>query len=141
MHVWRGRYEHDPLERALRTSRPEPDDQLVQAILHRLLQEEHPRHPYRPRLGLTLASAVTAALLVPLAAFGGFGYAQTGAAHAVKTVGHLVAPPKVSPNNAKRKGHRISRRLSNNSANAQYCPPASPFPGKPKPPSHGCGNP
>ena len=77
MRFWK---DEDKLERELRTSRPEPGDELVTRIAKRL------RHVERPRvfLRLGLASGLTAALLVAVASVGGVGQG----AHAVgKAVG------------------------------------------------------
>lgn len=66
----------DPgLERRLRASKPEPSDELVERLVTRLESET----PLRggARLRYSLAFAVSLALIVVFASFGGISYAQS----------------------------------------------------------------
>jgi hypothetical protein len=82
----------DGLERELRAARPEPRQEFLSAVESRISRESGRRRAGSLRLGL--AGAVTAAMVISLAAFGGLGYAATGVGNAVKTAVHVVAPAK-----------------------------------------------
>src|ERR1043166_9209963 len=68
----------------LRASRPEPPNELIRAIVARA--PKRARHMTRRPLRLAVAGAITTAVVVALAAFGGCGYASSSVAHAVKAV-------------------------------------------------------
>ncbi len=80
------------------------------------LSEAGSRRLLRPRVGY--AGALTAAMLVALAAFGGIGYASSTVGHAidapVKVVMHAVLPSKASTHS------KVVRNLT--SASDQYKP-------------------
>jgi len=80
----------DELERELRAQRPEPRKDFVRALESRVTGDRYRRPAGSLRLGL--AGALTVAMLVSLAAFGGLGYAATGVTHAVSAATHVVAP-------------------------------------------------
>jgi hypothetical protein len=82
----------DGLERELRAARPEPRKEFLRAVESRISREGGRQRAGSFRLGL--AGAVTAAMVISLAAFGGLGYAATGVGNAVKTAVHVVAPAK-----------------------------------------------
>jgi len=79
----------DGLERELRAQRPEPRKEFLRSLESRMTGDRY-RRPASLRLGL--AGALTAAMLVSLAAFGGLGNAATGVTHAVTAARHVVAP-------------------------------------------------
>ena len=95
----------DDLERELRRNRPEPREEFLATMVSRVSRE---RRSTAPRMRLGFAGALTAMILVSLAAFGGLGYAAT----AVESVAH-VATKVVTPS----KPHAV-KQLS--SAAAQY---------------------
>jgi hypothetical protein len=74
------------LEAELRTYRPAPRRELVEAIVAQT-------HEPSPRRGLRVAVAagITAVLIASLGAFGGLGYAATGAGNAAKAAKRAVA--------------------------------------------------
>src|SRR3990172_8839731 len=78
---WSRRRKPLDLERELRESRPEPRDDFVRSLAERVRPDR--RVPLAP-LRIGLAAALTAALLVALAAFGGFSYGRSGANQGVK---------------------------------------------------------
>ena len=82
----------DGLERELRAARPEPREEFLRAVESRINREGGRQRSGSLRLGL--AGAVTAAMVISLAAFGGLGYAATGVSNAVQTAVHVVAPAK-----------------------------------------------
>lgn len=82
----------DGLERELRAQRPEPRKEFLRALESRMTGDRYRRPARSLRLGL--AGALTVAMLVSLAAFGGLGYAATGVAHAVTAATHVVTPAK-----------------------------------------------
>jgi hypothetical protein len=82
------------LQRELRAQSPEPPEALVDDIVGRVADaERRPQHS-GSRLRLGVGFALTAMLLVVMAAFGGVGYAQTAVADttsaAVNTVKRAV---------------------------------------------------
>ena len=86
MRSWR-RNRETGLEAELRANRPEPSRELV----HRL--EMRVRHDVRARRGSFRVAFVVAMLvgvLAALSAFGGLGYAATGANHAVAQAKRIV---------------------------------------------------
>jgi hypothetical protein len=97
----------DGLERELRASRPEPRNEFLSALESRISREGGRQRAGSFRLGL--AGAVTAAMVISLAAFGGLGYAATGVKSAVHTAVHVVAPV-----------HKTQASGPTSSARAQY---------------------
>ena len=95
----------DDLERELRRNRPEPREEFLAAMVDRVNTR---RRSSGARLRLGFAGALTAMLILSLAAFGGLSYA----ANAVESVAH-VATKIVTPS----KPH-VVKQLS--SAAAQY---------------------
>jgi len=95
------------LERELRAARPEPRAEFLRAVESRISREGGRQRAGSFRLGL--AGAVTAAMVISLAAFGGLGYAATGVASAVHTAVHVVAP-----------AHKTQASGPTSSARAQY---------------------
>lgn len=83
MRLWK-RPDSFDVEAELRKHRPEPRPELLQAVSARVRGAER---PVRRSARLALAGALMAALLLPLAAFGGFGYAATGAKSTWKALG------------------------------------------------------
>src|SRR5579884_2561192 len=73
------------LEADLRRHRPEPRAAFMRALERDLTP---PRASFRARAGLALV--VTAGLVAALTAFGGIGYATSGAVHAVRAVARVV---------------------------------------------------
>src|SRR5581483_9336532 len=98
----------DDLERELRRNRPEPREEFLAAMVDRVNTR---RRSSGARLRLGFAGALTAMLILSLAAFGGLSYA----ANAVESVAH-VATKIVTPVKAA-KPHAV-KQLS--SADAQY---------------------
>lgn len=92
MRFWtRGRNRLD-IESDLRANRPEPRAEFLAALGARV--HDKGRRPHvRSRLGLALA--LTAAMLVSLAAVGGLGQAASTVGHAVKAVQRIAAPVRV----------------------------------------------
>jgi hypothetical protein len=72
--------------------RPEPRKEFLRE-LESTLSDKSYRPPARS-LRLGLAGALTMAMLISVAAFGGIGYAATGVTHAVKAATHVVAPAR-----------------------------------------------
>jgi hypothetical protein len=77
------RNENADLERLLRASRPDPSRDLVDGVLGKLQGDARGRVRRTPRLAL--ASIVTVAGLVVMAAFGGAGYAHSKASSVAHT--------------------------------------------------------
>lgn len=75
------------LEADLRRSRPEPRAAFLQELEQRLTPE---RRGASRRARLGLAAVVTAGLAGALAAFGGIGYAASGAEHAAHAIANAV---------------------------------------------------
>jgi hypothetical protein len=91
MRYWRRRHELD-LEAELKASRPEPSPEYV----HKL--EARVRHSGRTRYGavrVAFVGALTAVMLVTLAAVGGAGYAASAGRDAVVSVKRVVTPKDV----------------------------------------------
>ena len=84
--MWRS----DRLERELRAQRPEPRKEVVRAIERRVGESKRRRPNGSLRLGL--AGALTLAMLISIAAFGGLSYAAVGVTNAVSAATHVVAP-------------------------------------------------
>ncbi len=80
----------DGLERELRAQRPEPRMEFLRALESRMSGDRYRRPARSLRVGLV--GALTAAMLISLAAFGGLGYAASGVSHAVSAATHVVAP-------------------------------------------------
>lgn len=92
MRYWRRRHEPFDLEAELRAGRPEPSSEFV----HRL--ETRVREHGRARGGslrVAFVGALTAVMLVSLAAVGGVGYASSAAEDAVVSVKRIATPNKV----------------------------------------------
>jgi hypothetical protein len=82
----------DGLEHELRMQRPEPRKEFL-----RELETTVSGDRYRPQarsLRLGMAGALTVAMVISVASFGGIGYAATGVTHAVKAASHVVAPAR-----------------------------------------------
>ena len=111
---WRKRSAGLDLEATLRTSRPKPRSEFVDALV------EDVRDVRRTRLStlrVAVAVGVTAMLLVPLTAFGGYSYA-VATAHQVAKVVHIT---KVQKAHQKAKvSQRATRRLT--AADQEYRP-------------------
>ena len=88
------------LERRLRDQRPEASDEFVQSVAARVRSSRHPSA--RPRL--TLAFALSLALLVSLAAFGGVGAASNALHSSASAVKTAVGGDKNKPRGGKSKG-------------------------------------
>jgi len=81
----------DDLERELRRNRPEPRAEFLATMVDRVSRE---RRSTAPRMRLGFAGALTAMIVLSMAAFGGLGYAAT-AVHSVAHVAtKIVAPAK-----------------------------------------------
>lgn len=89
MSLWKRRRKPLDIERELRAGRPEPRPEFLAALEDRVREEGRSRAGFR-RLGLALA--LTAALVVALAAVGGLGQAASTVTHAIKTATRIVAP-------------------------------------------------
>jgi hypothetical protein len=92
MRYWRRRQEPFDLEAELRTHRPEPSPDFV----HRL--EARVRDSGRTRAGslrVAFVGALTALMLLAVAAVGGVGYASSAAEDAVVSVKRVVTPGDV----------------------------------------------
>ena len=79
------------LERRLRRERPVLPASRVAELMRHI---DAPRTQLRGAFRLGLAGAVTAAMLVAVAGFGGIGYAATSVKEAVRTAVHVAAPSK-----------------------------------------------
>jgi hypothetical protein len=79
------------LERRLRRERPVLPASRVAELMRHI---DAPRTRSRGAFRLGLAAAVTAAILVAVAGFGGIGYAATSVKEAVRTAVHVAAPGK-----------------------------------------------
>ena len=88
MERFRKRRESD-LEAELRSRRPVPRDELVRSIV---ADVEESRRTTRSGLRLAFAGALTAAMLVALAGFGGLGYAANSVRSATAVVQKVVKP-------------------------------------------------
>lgn len=97
----------DELERQLRRERPAPPARLVDALLQRI---EGTRAQRERSFRLGLAAAVSVAMLIALAAFGGLGYAASSVQHAVRAAVQVVTPTQ----------KQASDQPQLNSAAAQY---------------------
>ena len=80
------------LEARLRSERPAPRPDFVRAVVDRV----ESRRPRAAGLRIAVALALTMAMLVAVASFGGVSYAAAGAQEAVKTVGKVLSPAKAS---------------------------------------------
>lgn len=92
MRYWRKRNEGLDLEAALRAGRPEPAPELVSRL------EARVRHDGRTRAGalrVAFVGALTAVMLLALAAVGGVGYASSAARDAAVSVKRVVGPKDV----------------------------------------------
>jgi hypothetical protein len=79
----------DELEGRLRRERPVAAPALVDALIRRIdAAATRPRSSFR----LGLAAAMSAAMLIALAAFGGLGYAASSIKEAVKAAAQVAAP-------------------------------------------------
>jgi hypothetical protein len=106
----------DGLERELRSQRPEPRMEFLRALESRMSGDRYRRPARSLRVGLV--GALTVAMLVSLAAFGGLGYAATGVSHAVTAATHVVAPAHKSAPAKKAAPARPAQPLT--SAQVQY---------------------
>ena len=105
---WRKRHEGFDLEAELRTSRPEPSAELVQRL------ESRVRNDGRTRVGslrVAFVGALTAVMLLTVAAVGGAGYASSAAQDAAVSVKRVVSPTD-----------RVVRVLNRSAAIDQYGP-------------------
>jgi hypothetical protein len=98
---------HGGLERELRAQRPQPRAEFVEAL--ETTVRSHSARPAARSFRLGLAAAVTVAMVVALAAFGGLGYAATGVTHTLRAAVHAVAP-----------AHKAKPSSPANAARAQY---------------------
>lgn len=93
----------ESLEQRLRDDRPEPSTELFYRVTAEIRRHDAPepvRTPLRARAAL--AVAMTAALLVAAAAFGGMSYAASGARHTASAISHVFVP--TSSHNLKSNG-------------------------------------
>lgn len=90
MRLWRKRDELLELERELRARRPEPRHEFARALEQRVHRSRYRRPAPAFRLGL--AAAVTAAMVVALAAVGGLSYAASGVTQVAHVASQLVQP-------------------------------------------------
>ena len=92
MRYWRKRHEGFDLESELRAGRPEPTPELISRL------EARVRNDGRSRAGslrIAFVGALTAVMLLALAAVGGAGYASSAARDAAVSVQRVVAPNDV----------------------------------------------
>ena len=92
MRYWRRRHEGFDLEAELRAGRPEPAQDLTRRL------EARVRNDGRSRVGslrVAFVGALTALMLLALAAVGGVGYASSAAQDAAVSVKRVVAPQDV----------------------------------------------
>lgn len=92
MRYWRKRHEEFDLEAELRAGRPEPTPELISRL------EARVRNDGRSRAGslrVAFVGALTAVMLLALAAVGGAGYASSAARDAAVNVQRVVAPNDV----------------------------------------------
>lgn len=92
MRYWRKRHEEFDLESELRAGRPEPTPELISRL------EARVRNDGRSRAGslrVAFVGALTAVMLLALAAVGGAGYASSAARDAAVNVQRVVAPNDV----------------------------------------------
>jgi hypothetical protein len=89
----------DSLETELRRNRPEPREDFVHELEARIAADRRPAprsSSFRGRVGL--AGALTAAMLVLAAVFGGYGYASSALVHSGKAIANAVQL-KFTPHN------------------------------------------
>jgi hypothetical protein len=108
MRLFGKRDELSEVARELRANRPEPRREFISALEQRVRADRYRR---RPAYRWALTGALTAALLVALAAFGGLGYAASTASHVARAATHLVKP---------RATHTAASPTDLSSAAAQY---------------------
>jgi hypothetical protein len=92
MRYWRRRHEGFDLEAELREGRPQPGPELINRI------EARVRDDGRSRVGtlrVAFVGALTAVMLLALAAVGGAGYASSAARDAAVSVKRVVSPRDV----------------------------------------------
>jgi hypothetical protein len=92
MRYWRKRHEAFDLDAELRAGRPEPAPEFISRL------EARVRHDGRSRVGslrVAFVGALTAVMLLALAAVGGVGYASSAASDAAVRVQRVVAPSDV----------------------------------------------
>jgi hypothetical protein len=89
MRLFGKRDELSEVVQELRASRPEPRREFVRALEQRMRADRYRR---RPAYRWGLAGALSAALLVALAGFGGLGYAASTARQVAHVATHLVKP-------------------------------------------------
>jgi hypothetical protein len=82
MRFWKRQSSFD-LETELRRNRPEPRPEFVAIMAERVRARSQRRVP---ALRLAFVAVLTASLLVPLAAFGGFHYASSGTKSLIKSL-------------------------------------------------------
>ncbi len=108
MSIFRRRSEFESIERELRAARSQPNDEFTSKMTRRVedageLPASRRRRSFAPQIGI--AVALTAALLLPMAAFGGFAAASgavKSAASSTKTsVSKIVSKPKAKPKQSK----------------------------------------
>jgi hypothetical protein len=129
MGMWRREKDLKGLPARLRAERAEPSRTLIEKIVHEVGGARvHPRR--RPRLAL--GAALTAALLVALAAVGGVGYAASSVTHAVNAVVRIIdSDPGVTDS----AGSNAPDQANRSAAGDQYQPPPAPPPGPFVPPN------
>jgi hypothetical protein len=92
MRYWRKRHEAFDLEAELRAGRPEPTPELISRL------EARVRNDGRSRVGtlrVAFVGALTAVMLLALAAVGGVSYASSAARDAAVSVQRVVSPKDV----------------------------------------------
>jgi hypothetical protein len=92
MRYWRKRHEGLDLEAELRAGRPEPSSEFVHRLEARVRNE---RRSGAGSLRVAFVGAVTAVMLLALAAVGGVGYASSAAQDAAVSVKRVVTPKDV----------------------------------------------
>ncbi len=122
MRLWRKRDELYELERELRARRPEPRHEFARALEQRVHRSRY--RSLAPGFRLGLAGAVTAAMVVALAAVGGLGYAASTVTQVAQVATNLVQPQSqtgaAGPNAASqqygKKVHRLRRAAERQAA-------------------------
>lgn len=113
------RKHHDEVEGLLRRAAPVAPPDLVESVVRQASARPAPRAiRHNRRIALGFATVLTAALVAPLAAFGGFTSAASSVKSAALVVKHAVSAPK------KAAAPRRSDRSSPSPAHHQYAQPS-----------------
>jgi len=91
--MWRSRRSHE--EKILRSSRPEAREEFVSSLARRVARENKARHRVAWSR-VAFAAAASTMILGVFAAFGGLGYAASGASTTYSVVKSAVADGKLS---------------------------------------------